>query len=438
MILEKLAPLAEGGVAGHLQHPYEALSPAKFVAFINDLLKGRLEFYEKVDGVALTVGLENGQLVYLRSKKGQPSADIEEKFPISHPGSDAFRAGFKAVRKGFSKLTPEQIKDFYLDRYFINIEIIYGFIPNIIPYSDTKNYIIFHYYVDPANNYEKIDINDNTLDKLANTIGTVSIVSDTVNYVGTPSNPQRIIEKRSSLWEFHGPIKIKSEDIKQELTNLLKSWKSIPEILQLRKEKDPKKQFELMKAIASKIGSNLLSKMVSRLSTKQVPGLPSIEGLVTRYKSGLNKEVLLKITGDFRELNQQMWAPIRQEIDPIMSDFNKFVLTELVINGITRFSPTTLKKYKGNLLKLFKDRSMLGPLAKIRKQVFINKINEAMDKLEKLWNKYKNYNSVKAEDIKKALLINGYKLKQFKHDLLNVRNAFGVFKAFMKNMFGVE
>jgi len=438
MKINKLLPLIEGGVFGHLQHPYEALSPSKFIGFINDLLKGRLDFYEKVDGVALTVGLKNDTLVYLRSKKGQPSSNIEEKFPLEHPGSDAFRAGFKAIKKGFAKLTKEQKEKFYLDKYFLNVEIIYGFIPNIIPYSDTKNYIVFHHYVDPENNYEPIDINDDTLEKLAGTIGQVSIVSETVNYIGTPSNPQRIVERKTSLWEFHGPIRIRSSEIKKELNELLKNWKKIPEILQLRKEKNPEKQFELMKAIASKIGSSLLSKMVSRLSTKKVPGLPSIEGLVTRFKRGLDKEILLKITGDYRELNKQMWAPLREELDPIISEFNKFVFEQLGIEGISRFSPITMKKYKSNLMGLFKERSKLDPLTKINKNIIINKINDTINKLEKMWNKYKDVKTVKAEDIRKALLINGYKLKELKNDIVDKKNAFAIFKVFMKNMFGYK
>jgi len=430
--------LLEGGTFGHLQHPYEALTPSKFIGFINDLLKGKLELYEKIDGVALTVGIINNQVVYLRSKKSQPSNNIEEKFPLEHPGSDAFRAGFKAIKKAFAKLTPQQKQQFLLDKYFINIEIVYGFVPNIIPYSDTKNYIIFHHYVDPANNYQPIDTNEDLLNKLAKTIGTVKVVSNTVNYVGRPSNPKMIIESRTSTWEFHGPIKIDTESIKSELHKILERWKEIPEIWKLRKEKDPEKQFELMKTIAAKVGSSILSKLTSKLSTKRVEGLPSIEGIVTRFKKGLNKETLLKITGDFRELNQQMWAPFRQEIDPIMSEFNKYIFQKLGIERISKFHPATIKKYKNNLLGLYKSRSNLNPMAIINVNQIIDKIDDTIKRLEKLWNKYKYYKNVKANDIKRALLINGYKLKQFKNDIISKKRAFPIFKSFMKNIFGVK
>ena len=147
---------------------------------------------------------------------------------------------------------------------------------------------------------------------------------------------------------------------------------------------------------------------------------------------------MLKITGDFRELNQQMWAPFRQEIDPIMSEFNKYIFQKLGIESISKFHPTTIKKYKNNLLGLYKNRSHLSPMAIINVNQIIDKIDDTIKRLEKLWNKYKYYKNIKADDIKRALLINGYKLKQFKNDIISKKRAFPIFKSFMKNMFGVK
>ena len=428
-----------GGAAGHMAHPFEVLSPSRFIGFINDLLKGRTEAYEKVDGVNLIVGFNKfGQVVYVRSKKAKPELDIEKKFPLEHPGSDAFRAGFKAIKKGFKGLTEEDKKKFGLDKYFINVEIIFGFIPNIIPYSETKNYIIFHNHATPEPDYDPIDI-DIDLNELAHKIGQVKIISKTINYVGTPANPEQIISDKTSVWEFRGPIKINPEELKRNLKPILNSWKSIPEIKMLRHERNPEMQFELMRTIADKIGSIILSKMVSKLSSQEIKfskQQPRIEGLVIKYRKGLDRDTLLKITGDFRELNKELWGPLRDELDPLIKDFNTFMLKDIFgITGISKFSSRTLKKYR-TTDELFHERSKKDGKESFDKNKINSKISETINKLENMWEKFKNIKSIKSDDIKKALLINGYKLKKLKHNINKADNLSNAFKAYMINMFG--
>jgi len=433
------AQLFEGGAAGHMAHPYEVLSPSRFIGFINDLLKGRTEAYEKVDGANLMVGFDNyNNVVYVRSKKAKPSANIDEKFPITHPGSDAFRAGFKAIKKGFRKLSEKDKEKYGLDTYFINCEIIFGFVPNIVPYSETKNYVVFHGYVDPEKDFEPVDAEYN-LNDLADVIGQMSVISDVVSYIGTPAEAERIVSKRTSAWEFKGPIKIDKEDIGKTLEPVLKAWKNIGEIKQLRAEKDPEKQFELMRAIADKVGSIILTKMVSKLAgpgVKVPPEHPRIEGLVVKYRKGLDRETLLKITGDFRELNQELWGPLRNELDPIMKSFNMFMLSEVFgISKISKFGSKTMNKYKSTD-DLFRARSTKKLGIPYNKQKINDKIDDSIKKLEGMWNRYEGTKSMKAEDIKKALLINGYKLRKLKHNINKADLLGKAFKAYMLNMWG--
>lgn len=448
MIIEPIGShLVEGGVAGHMAHPYDVLTPSRFIGFINDLLKGRVEMYEKVDGANLMFGLDKygDQVVYLRAKTDKPSHNIEDKFPIAHPGSDAFRAGFKAIKKGIKKLSADQKKQFHLlddqnkPKYFINTEIIYGAIPNIIPYSESTNYIVFHNYVDPNNEYKPVDVNSDTLNKLASSIGNMKVVAKTVDYIGTPKRAERVIQQKTSLWQFKGPIKIDYDKVKDQLTDILNNWKNIKEIKQLRHEKDPEKQFELMKTIAAKIGSLLLTRLVSRLSdlSKEVPKEhPKIEGLVTKYRKGLNQETLLKVTGDFRELNQALWAPLREELDPVMKAFYSFMMSDIFgIQKVTKFSSQTLKKYD-NYEDLFRARSTKKLGTKINTARIVDKINETISNLEEMWKKHEGDASVKSEDIKKALLINGYKLNQFKAAAKRTDQLGEVFKAYMTHMWG--
>ena len=46
----KLQIIEEGGLGGHMSHVYEALSPEDVFEFFDELLNGKLELSEKVDG----------------------------------------------------------------------------------------------------------------------------------------------------------------------------------------------------------------------------------------------------------------------------------------------------------------------------------------------------------------------------------------------------
>lgn len=432
--------LQEGGVIGHMRHPYEIFSPEIFIKFINDLLAGKYELWEKVDGAALTIGLDKfDNVVYVRSKKAAPSIDIEAKFPPEHPGSDAFRSGFQAIKKAIKQLSKEQIKKYHLNEYFLNIEIIYGFVPNLIPYSETSNYIVFHHYANPVKDYELVDINSNLLNDLAKELGHIEVISKVINYIGTPMDADRIIENRTSAWEFRGPIKFDKSEVTDKLSKILDYWKKLPEIQQLAKEHDKEARFELMRIIAQKIGSKILIRMVSKLARteKKFPGHPRIEGLVIKYKDGLNRETLLKITGDFRELNQQLWAPLREELDPIIKDFNMFMLNDIFgISKVSKFTAKTMDKYS-TTDELFQARSMVNiNSTDIKLSSIDKKIDTTIAQLQQLWLKYKGSLSIKAEDIKRALLINGYKLKKLKHNINKARTIGEAFKAYMVNIFG--
>ncbi len=428
----------EGGTMGHMAHPYDILSPQEFIKFIDDVLAGEYELWEKVDGVALTVGLDkNGNTSYVRSKKAQPSPNIEEKFPLEHPGSDAFRSGFQAVRKAFKKLSEQQITQFHLDKYFINIEIIYGFVPNLIPYSETGNYIVFHHYVDPEKEYEAVGVEGDILNDLAKEIGQIAVVSKVVTYVGTPQDADRIVESRTSSWEFRGPIRFDKSEVTDRLSRVLDSWRKMPETKKITQEKDKEKRFELMQRLAQKVGSSILTTMVSKLSRteKEFPGHPRIEGLVVKYKDGLNKETLVKITGDFRELNQALWGPLRDELDPLMKDFNTFMMAKVFgIPKVSKFTSKTMNKYE-TTDELLQARSKVNPASTDIHMDAVNaKIDNTLSKLQTMW--AQEYDPMKNEDIKRALLISGYKLKKLKHNINKASNISGAFKAYLLNMFG--
>lgn len=323
-----------GGAAGHMLHPYDKFETAQdMLEFFENFLAGQIKGTEKVDGYNLFVGLnDDGEVVAVRNKNEKPMKDITKKFGLNHPAHNGFTAGYEAIKEKLESLNDRDrlIYGLWEDgepKNFINMEILYGYIPNVVPYSQTTNYIVFHNFVgNPDNNWSPID-NDNQdaiLRTLAESLGPVKIITPNVTFSGDPDNVRRDVKDVESNWEFVGPLEITKKDIKKSLEKVASSWKKFPQVKALiefaEKEDDmdlseltplqlqahQEKKYELMKKATKKIGAEVLNNMASKLSDtgEVIPGYPGIEGIVTKQGGDL-----VKITGDFLDYSRPSDAP---------------------------------------------------------------------------------------------------------------------------------
>ena len=178
--LFKKKSLNEGGLAGHMMHPYEALDMT--IRQIIDRIKEYgvpQSIIEKVDGQNLFFTVEqDGTLMFARNKEDMTHDDLIEKF-TNHPAEVPFVTGGNAIKKGVDQwLTSagafgqQEILDiFHPDgeaRSFINFEIMHKDHPNQIEYGE--NYIVFHSIVDFIDNRESVYSSNNSarLNKLIN------------------------------------------------------------------------------------------------------------------------------------------------------------------------------------------------------------------------------------------------------------------------------
>jgi len=295
-------------------HPYDKFENVHdMLEFFENFLAGKIKGTEKVDGYNLLAGLnEQGRAIAVRNKNKAPLEDINKKFGLNHPAHNGFTAGWTAIKQKFESLSTEERIRFNLDKNFINMEILYGYIPNAVPYSQTINYIVFHGYMgNPGDNWTPVNAQnqDEKLKQLAKKLEIVKVTSPNVTFSGDPDNVKRTVKDLESEWKFYGPIEITEKDVKKHLQKVVDEWRKYPEVRALVKfsEQEDKtdldelkshqeKKLELMKAATKKIGSAVLSNMVSKLSDtgEVVSGYPGIEGIVTRQ--GVD---LVKITGDF-------------------------------------------------------------------------------------------------------------------------------------------
>ena len=176
--LFKKRSLNEGGLAGHMMHPYEALDMT--IGQIIDRIKEYgvpQSIIEKVDGQNLFFTVEqDGTLMFARNKEDMTHDDLIEKF-TDHPAEVPFVTGGNAIKRGIDQwlssagsFSQQEILDiFHPDgeaKSFINFEIMHKDHPNQIEYGE--NYIVFHSIVDFVDGREAVYSSNNSrrLDKL--------------------------------------------------------------------------------------------------------------------------------------------------------------------------------------------------------------------------------------------------------------------------------
>ncbi len=150
--------IREGGLAGHMMHPYEALdmTPRQIIDRIKEYSTSQ-KIIEKVDGQNLFFTVEqDGTLMYARNKEDMTHDDLVTKF-TGHPAELPFVEGGNAIKKGVEQWLQSagpaaemEIREiFHPDgetKSFINFEIMHPDKPNQIIYDE--KYIVFHSIVD--------------------------------------------------------------------------------------------------------------------------------------------------------------------------------------------------------------------------------------------------------------------------------------------------
>ena len=148
----------EGGLAGHMMHPYEALdmTPRQIIDRIKEYSTSQ-SIIEKVDGQNLFFTIEqDGTLMFARNKEDMTHDDLVAKF-TGHGAEKPFIEGGNAIKNGVKQWLQSagdaaemEIREIFhpLDeiKSFINFEIMHPEKENQIIYDE--KYIVFHSIID--------------------------------------------------------------------------------------------------------------------------------------------------------------------------------------------------------------------------------------------------------------------------------------------------
>lgn len=439
MNLEKFSKqlLQEGGAAGHMKHPYDDLSVNGFIEFFDKLFNGELTATEKFDGYNLFVGINSdGEISAVRNKNEEPFTNVNERFRKQHGGRAAFLGGFKAIKSALQSLSKGELVKYQLidekqnPKNFINLEIIYGPQPNLIRYSEEKNFIVFHAHSGTKENgYQMSDDLDPTesrklLRRLAGQLGSIVTDQSKAEYSGS-DNVVRSFQPESSYWEFKGPTVFTGEQIQNKINPSARQlWeRKKQELRELEKFNTQGDELKLkLKEISSEIGTVILNGLQSKLSdATPSDDLPGTEGLVIPYNGDM-----YKITGEFAELNQQSIRPPN-----FMSDLQNFIGNSILKIKLKTIDKKKVEQY-GNISTLLKQRNpkmdYSQPLKE--KSEIINLANKAIKDVKK----FKQDNST-IDFVQRSMDAQIVDLQNFIEDVRDSDTLKDLAVAFFENLF---
>lgn len=147
-----------GGVAGHMNHPHDQLNLTfkDMKEIIMRAVENRLDqerpLSEKVDGLQLQITYKDGEVKAARNRGNiitpLTKEQLLDKFKERGDLTDAFTLAVEDLETAFSDLPDEFLDDFFENgKRFINLEILYPPVRNVIPYGK-RPYIQFHNVVE--------------------------------------------------------------------------------------------------------------------------------------------------------------------------------------------------------------------------------------------------------------------------------------------------
>lgn len=230
--------LIEGGVAGHINHPYEdsILSFDDIKGMINDLFCGNIsDITEKLDGINIYASIdEQGRTIFARNRtqlRNSPMflSDIVNNVKWSDKIKESFIKGSVVIDKVFNNIS-QKVKFFnYNDnldglkyRTWCNIEIIDHDNTNVIPYAD--NFISFHSMSTTCEKTSPVyDGSDFSILDDVDTEHNMKIIEDAINKTSfngfTAKMTPKVILKQNSL------LDTKLQEYENELEDIIYQYK---------------------------------------------------------------------------------------------------------------------------------------------------------------------------------------------------------------------
>ena len=148
-----IQPLNEGGISGHMLHPFDAndLTGYDIEELIRTMFGGKMEgMTEKMDGFGIQASMNrNGEVVFIRNKTqlnsekgGMTIDDFPNQWDDNPKALENYTKGARVIEAVFHKIGPEWFNPNSTTRRIANCECIVAGTTNTIPYASDQ--VDFH------------------------------------------------------------------------------------------------------------------------------------------------------------------------------------------------------------------------------------------------------------------------------------------------------
>jgi hypothetical protein len=374
--------LLEGGAYSHLFHPYEDndLKFSDLKIMIKDILSGKQETFEKLDGLQASISYKNGKLIVARNK-GQlkkfgeqaMSPDQVSTFFQTPEVGKIVSFAINDLQTAISKLSKKELNDFFDEGHkFLSLEIMYN--SNVIQYQ--KQLIIPHMLISYDVEGNPISTDRKSADKLFELIEkTNQNVQD--HFQLRKSNKVQLTDLKSYIEEF-----IKKIDSLEEKYDISDSdsigdfrTKVAQGIIQ-NKVKEFKANIDanVMEKLSKRLGINDKSYNIKQIQ-QDIKSADLLKWIDYVLKEGLNK------------IQKEIIAPLRS----IFIELSILVLKN-VSNLLAGDKKEETQKVKSKLDIAVKELEKTGNIDKVRDDLeLLNKYGvDSLEGTEGLVWEYKN------------------------------------------------
>ena len=308
----------------------ENLPIKEFLNAVKNLNKFRVT--EKIDGVNIVFGMdENGKFYTSRESKGG-----KRFYKDSEWGKQIWITGFRAAHKALEKIFPViKRRNLMKPGDAIEAEILFGALPNTVPYGSKSNQIILLRVFDGNPDFDTIK---KALENISITIELKNVPTTndgkTIEYEdrkykwkisSTPQVPKSLLDKVKSNNIIKQNIKKLEEYLNQpsgigNLTNLMvisiplnkkpeaigsENWKIVKEKIKIKREQIE----QVLQTFKLDIKNEMLNSLVRKVASKFGPSYEEggwIEGLVF-LDTDTGKQFKLVDKTIFTEMNKFSW-----------------------------------------------------------------------------------------------------------------------------------
>lgn len=328
--------LLEGGASGHLAQIQELgdITFSEILEIFHSVFSGEVEIKEKIDGIALTVTMKDGNVYFSRNKstlKNPMSVqDAIEFFSDRNPKiRDTFNKAIHDLESALVKLNKREQNSIFADGHnFINLEIVNVGATNIIDYGLERGLLIFHGLQQFDDNWHQLNTDASKASELFNYLKSKDLLHQDSHDISGPA----VLKINNSMKASKALLKIT-----RKLNALIKGISPDTTLADYVASKTIPTLKENAGDLAEYVNVDVAKKLMSRTKHPMSMKLTSMSDMIATFKEQNDTLDNGKIRAFIKSCETEGWFDdaIANALDPVVDIVIE--AGQLIINCLSGF-----------------------------------------------------------------------------------------------------